>query len=1409
METNKQNKKTGPKTKNKLPKCPNGTRRNKKTGNCEPILKALPEVTAQELQAESVKQPEPNIFIEPPIVPMAGPPETVVDDKLKKSMDQPVGNLAVVKDPSKIILTDTLATVSKRSNEYLRQTEKIEHDTRGKIPNSYEYLYPDLNDPQFAAKIAQRKEFNDFQYDGSIKSIEETANKLCKAAFELMPHQVFVKNFLSFQTPYNSLLLYCGLGTGKTCSAIGVAEEMRSYMKQVGIKQRIMVIASPNVQNNFRLQLFDERGLREENGAWNIQSCIGNSLIKEINPTNLKGLSRERVVNQIRTIINQSYVFMGYTQLANYISEKTGIQKDSGFTPEEQAKMEIRNIRRIFNNRLIIIDEVHNIRLSEENKDWKTAQGLMKLAKHCENLRLLLLSATPMYNSYKEIIWLVNLMNLNDKRGTIKENEVFDKDGNFLAPSLNADGKVIKEGGRELLLRKMIGYVSYVRGENPYTFPYRIYPNEFSPENAFIPAGNGSLITQVSNIIARPANARKYPTIQLNSKTIVEPLKHIPVYLTEIGSYQQKAYRLIIESMRAEIDRQESAALSFEDMDKFGFRKLQIPIEALNMVYPSDGLDRGITDGSAFPTTAQRNPTAQGIPTAQGNPLADDAVDEDNSEYLGDSNPLSTVVGKAGLRNIMTHVDDSKKIEPSRHSFAYKPGIIEKYGRIFSKDVLPNYSAKIAKICEIIRQSTGIVLIYSQYIDGGAVPMALALEEMGFTRYGSASYTKPLFLTPPVEPVDSLTMKPKSELPEGRAFRQAKYIMITGDKAFSPQNAADIKQATSLDNKNGELVKVILISKAGSEGLDFKNIRQIHILEPWYNMNRIEQIIGRGVRNLSHCGLPFVERNVEIYMHGTLLGDEEAADLYVYRLAEKKALQMGKVTRALKEVAVDCLLNIGQTNFTVEKLSALAENKNVMLTLSTGKKQLNYKIGDRPFTDICDYMDSCDFKCSSSSPGAVVVKDTYGLNFLQGNNPRIMERIRQIFKDQYFYRDIQLISAINITKQYPIEQIYSALSAFVNNKNEILIDRYGRRGTLINKGDVYAFQPVEINDESISIYHRSTPIDLKHSTLNMEIAKEFKPEEAAPVLAEKTPREVPVSSDYDNSAEYDKIIAEIDANIKNAFSKATDAKKKTIADSDWYKHANTVIDHLQTKYGIGFNDVSRYIVRHCVDMLLPKEKLVLIKKLYGKIHDSVDAERIESRVKSYLDEKMVTVGKRVGFFLAEDNKWTIYLPVPNETTGETDWFEASSEDIRQFELGGALGKFRENPAECAKLFGFINLFQSRNEMVFKIKDIVENQNYPSKGTRIDSQIKQNNVRRLNTIIESIPGGIPYEKEEAKFISSTGFCVLLEIVMRNMTDKKMGGKIWFMDPERSMYNRIVDYRRGGSGEPTVPPDAPSL
>ena len=156
----------------------------------------------------------------------------------------------------------------------------------------------------------------------------------------------------------------------------------------------------------------------------------------------------------------------------------------------------------------------------------------------------------------------------------------------------------------------------------------------------------------------------------------------------------------------------------------------------------------------------------------------------------------------------------------SRDRFEYKT---EKYGRIFSPQEIGKYSGKIKNICDKIIGSTGVVLIYSQYIDGGLVPIALALEELGFTRAGKVNS---LFKTPPTEKIDAITYKPQSETEVD--FNAAKYAMITGDKALSPNNVDEFKLLTNTDNKNGTAVKVVLISQAGSEGLDFKFIRQVH-----------------------------------------------------------------------------------------------------------------------------------------------------------------------------------------------------------------------------------------------------------------------------------------------------------------------------------------------------------------------------------------------------------------------------------------------------------------------------------------------------------------------------------------------------------------------------------------------------
>ena len=1144
-----------------------------------------------------------------------------------------------------------------------------------------------------------------------------------------MPHQLFVKNFLSIQTPYNSLLLYHQLGTGKTCSAIGVSEEMRNYIKQVGIKNKaIMIIASPNVQDNFKIQLFNENKLKFENGLWNIKSCIGNSLLTEINPTDLKDISREKIVNHIKSIINNNYIFMGYTQLANFISGVTEVN-GIGHSEEEKIRIKIKKIKDVFNNRLIIIDEVHNIRITSENKNKVSAELLMTVAKYSDNMRLLLLSATPMYNSYEEIIWLTNLMNVNDKRSQIKITDVFDTNGEFKKTS----DKTL-EDGKSLLKRKLTGYVSFVRGENPYTFPYRIYPT--LPEN---------------NV---------FPNIQMNGKEIVPDnlLKHIPIYINSIGEYQKKGYQFIINNMKKKsfsvVDKygKQRNMPSFEEMNAFGYNILLRPLESLIFVFP---VEEDLTKTYELP--------------------------EENTI-------ISNLIGKVGLSNIMKY-KEIKTEHPLRYDFEYKT---EQYGRIFSQGELHKYSSKLAKIMEIIKKSEGIVLIYCQYIDGGLLPAALALEELGFSRFGTENYTKSLFQTPPVEPIDANTMVSKSQF-TGSKFNPARYVMITGDKTFSPNNDEDIKFINNPNNKNGEKVKVYLISKAASEGIDFKNIRQVHILEPWYNMNRIEQTIGRAVRNLSHCNLPFEKRTVEIYLHSTDLKEkEEAVDLYVYRLAEKKAMNIGKVTRILKQISVDCILNIKQTNFTIENLYSIVENKNIKLTLSD-RSQINYKIGDKPFTELCDYMDNCNFTCSPDIKleDIKVSNITYNNNFLEKNNENIMQRIRDLFKDipgqhegKYFFKREELINSINIIKEHPIEQIYSALTELINNKNEFLVDRYGRLGHLINHGEYYMFQPIEITDVNSSIYERSNPVDFKNESFILEL------ENQNPLkILQENPIEIPQENLQENpidnqSVSFDSIIQQIQQNLKSENIKKS-----------WYANLTAISPHLQTKYNINPTQIQKFAIYHMIDEIPFLEKKILLDNIYLTTPSTApELSQLYTNIQNYFNEKMIiSDGGMKGIVLGNTDVTggpDIYI----QSNDNKSWTKTEYSDKTKMMTTKDYSKNNIfNKEKLNTIIGFIVKSDNSSNYIFKIRDLTGSVN--TKGANVNQALNKDIIDNINKILGSDYSH--YTSENIKTEVGDGkikLVVILEILLREFQDRNQNDKIWFLNNEQFLINNIIKYTR---------------
>ena len=1180
----------------------------------------------------------------------------------------------------KIDLDDVDYNTFLKNKEILNQTYISEHE------NQFSNLYPSLDDIDFNIKIAEKKEFNETKYDGTIYDIEEEAKKLCEADFELLPHQLFVRNFLSFQTPYNSLLLYHGLGTGKTCSAITVSEEMRTYLKQLGIAQRIIVVASPNVQQNFKLQLFDERKLKLVDGLWNLRACTGNKYLKEINPMNMKGLSKEKVIKQINSIIQNSYLFIGYIEFANYIVKKSDSDEDD---PKKRKAEMIRKLKKHFSNRLVIIDEVHNIRISDDKQDKRVAQELFKLVKYVDNLRLLFLSATPMYNSYKEIVWLLNVMNLNDQRSTIEINDVFDKTGNLL---INPDGT---NAGEELLRRKSTGYVSFVRGENPYTFPYRIFPSLFSIGNTF--------------------KQLTYPTKQLNGKSIVQPLEHLDVYVNVCGAFQEKGYNYILSVIKEKAGKTKAGLPSFENMDSFGYTILQKPLQALNIVYPNKMLD-------------------------VAKPIIDTKI----------------LLGSEGLKRTMKYTETTNP--PTRKNFEYRN---KDFGDFFAPDKIGQYSSKIKSITDNILNSDGIVLIYSQFIDGGAVPMALALESLGFTRFGTK--TSNLFKTPPHKSIDAKTFLTKDEMENPDDFTPATYTMITGEKALSPDKVFDLKNLTDEDNKNGEKIKIVIISMTGSEGIDFKNLRQVHILEPWYNLSLIEQIIGRAVRTCSHKQLPFKDRNVEIFLYGTIMTDteEEAADLYIYRLAELKAVQIGRVSRILKESSVDCILNIDQTNFTEENMNTIVKQQ------LSNKKVIDFPIGDKANTVSCDYMDTCNFKCKpfKKITEADIKLDTYDESFIIINTDKIIQRIRDLFKERFFYKKDKLISEINVVKNYPLIQINAALTVLIDDQNEYLTDKYERLGHLVNIEEYYLFQPIELNNENISVFDRRNPIDYKHKEIVVPI--QMKKEEPL-ISMSKDKLDLKNNKDEPIKNTGTKIIQECREKYNTSMSDIAKIKR---GEDDWYSFVAVLKNTNAFKnMEMSDDDYKQFIVSHILDYLIFEDTKEVLTYIYFKQDKLTD---FEQEIKKYYDDLMLDNKGIIGIILPKDNKQHLLVK------GGEEWKNGQQEDYT--DLVPELKKLVIPMSNYNTLVGFITMFK-KDYNIFKVKNLDDKR---SKGARCDQAGKSETIKLLNEIIDDTV----YSSVNTKGRNKIEFCVLQEMYLRYFDKISKNNKRWFVTPSEMILNGI--------------------
>ena len=1200
-----------------------------------------------------------------------------------------------------------------------RMFKSINEDNNATIEKIF-LKYPHINDPNFQSKITLNKDFF-YPYDGQIKDINKEANEVCFKPFTISSHQKMIKSFMSYNTPYNGLLLYHGLGSGKTCTAIGVTENMRKYMELSGNSKRIIIIASPNVQENFKLQLFDYTKLKKTEIGWEFESprCEGQNFLDDLKHIDMRNFTLDDVIRKVNKIINKNYVFMGYIEFANYI-EKTINTTSEIFQKNKDVYIK-QKLNKLFKNRLVVIDEIHNIRRVDDSKDKddtkekkeskKVASNLLKLVYYVDTMKLLFLSATPMYNDPKEIVFLLNILNMNDNRALIKISDVFDKNGNFKI-------KNDKEVGKELLILKSRGYVSYVRGENPYSFPFGIFPNDFNPERS------------LKNI--------EKPVKMFNGKIIKENIEYTDLYINNLSGSQERTYYKVLEKLQEDFN--ENKIRKFEESDSFNYNITSKLLEALNMSYP---------------------------------------IQKEKEEE-------KVYTGERGLKEYMTF--KTSLSPPVKNNFRYKN--IERYGRIFAPDQIQNYSTKIYNITQEILKSKGICLVYSQYIDSGIIPVCLALEELGFKRYGERE--KSLFYQDKhdkdykFDKLDSFSMKRYSQLKKYDPRKQASYVVISGNPSLSPSNKAELLAVTKDSNMHGYEIKVVIISVAGSEGLDFRNLRQVHILEPWYNRNRLEQVIGRGIRNCSHKNLPLEERNVCIYQHATISSlnpDIETADMLNYRLSELKEIKISKVKRALKENSIDCNLNYLQTVF--------AEMRQEIDIVLSNKRVIKYRVGDKPFTSFCDYDKTCYYTCNDKLDITTLKEKDLNTNSLEleyytSNFQNVFEIIKELFKINSVYKIDEFINNIlhiieikkgkntifkinEITK----EHIIYILNEITTNQQYIVKDKYNRSGHITSIDYLLLFTPFELSDKLYSSYDFFHKITKKDKLFNINKTN-------VPIMNMNHSSKNNLPAENVSIRENEKTL------IQSIYEKINDRYNVMIEEHRFLRGEEDVDKHFYSVYTkfIGNNNMNNDIINqvlcdNLIEYLSQEEYFELAKYILTKpfesniLYDYEENFPLKKNIENYFRYKLHEPGTaedigKYAIYLFENGSNKLYI-IDNSIN---EFREATITDRRDF--SSSLNNYKKDLKEnLNSVIGYISTFKKDKTKIFKTR-LVDTLN---PGARCDQKKKPEIFDLLNKII----GREIYDKNDKqdKKLSKIYLCLLQEMYLRYYNYERRNDKIWFI------------------------------
>jgi len=830
--------------------------------------------------------------------------------------------------------------------------------------------------------------FKDTSEKGAPITCEEIKkSKTDSARLSLFPHQQIVKDYLNMYTPYRGLLLFHGLGSGKTCSSIAIAEGLKT-------EKQIIIMTPASLQVNYRNDLkkcgdeFYKRNQHwefisirdipetERSSKINQLSAILNistDMIKEnggawmINVKNTKNnfpdLSteeRQQLEAQLDVMIEAKYKFINYNGLnRNKIAELTNNGKTNPF-----------------DNAVVIIDEAHRIVNSISNQlknlkptktDEKKAKALIsiqlyKYLQNADNAKIILLTGTPIINYPNELAILFNIL-----RGYIKTwsfKLTVDKDQKFDESSVidmlkkyniaNYDYvKYTPSTQTMTITRNPFGFTDASKASGSYAGVIRSSSGDESNEQflqkikkMFASEQIRSEDPVITNFTALPDNFEDFKNkfLKINPDTFeIVGVKELPLFQRRIlglvsyfKSAQEQLMPRLLDIKLELVPMSNMQYSEYVDVRTDEITKTKRAQKNKNMYEVSSNSYRifsRLCCNFVFPPANEMD-GRPGRPKKEK--LNEQNVDVVTQEDVRQRQAVTFVEGVEEDAPLEVISGDSSYNEKIRELFQYyethdedlKPS--DKGGR------LNDYSPKFLKMFQNINNpdNKGLHLVYSQFRSLEGIGMfSLVLNANGFTQFKIKKEGDSWAMDIAPEDED----KPTYALYTGTEDADEKEIVrniFNSDFSSTPENIKQYlekkKKTKSLSNMYGEFIRVFMITASGSEGINLRNVRFVHIMEPYWNGVRVEQVIGRAQRICSHEDLPEDEKTVQVFEYLSVFSAAQkeklnkelkstdsgkTTDQALFDISKKKEEISRELLNAVKTTSIDCKVHKGTKCF--------------------------------------------------------------------------------------------------------------------------------------------------------------------------------------------------------------------------------------------------------------------------------------------------------------------------------------------------------------------------------------------------------------------------------------------------------------------------------------------------------------